>query len=77
MLRHKISVLLPTIAQEPQLLSHFIHELMSFDTSLRDNWGYDGGRGAEGWKGLTWEVLVEQDWFQKWLQVERDCEYSA
>ena len=46
---------------------------MSFDTSIRDEWGYDGAGGANGWKGLTWEVLVKQDWFGEWLQIEKDC----
>ena len=75
MLRRKIYGLLPSVSKQPQLLSHLIHELMSFDTSLRDDWGYDGGSGASGWKGLTWEVLVKKDWFGRWLQVEKDCEH--
>ncbi|KAI9823285.1 MAG: hypothetical protein M1832_002509 [Thelocarpon impressellum] len=72
MLRRKIFATLPEISGQPQLLSHFMHELMSFDTTLRDEWGYNGGNGVDGWKGLTWEVLVKKDWFGKWLQVERD-----
>ena len=76
MLRRKIVVCLPQITKQPQLLSHFIHELMNFDVSLRDDWGYDGGFGADGWKGLTWEVLVKKDWFGRWLEVEKTCQYS-
>ena len=76
MLRNKLYSLLPQIAKQPQLLSHLMHELMSFDVSIRDDWGYDGGFGADGWKGLTWEVLVRKDWFSKWLKVEKDCESS-
>ena len=73
MLRHKVSKCLPAISKQPQLLSHFIHELLSFDASLREEWGYNGGNSVEGWKGLTWEVLVEQVWFPRWLQVEKEC----
>ena len=76
MLRHKIRNFLPSIAKQPQLFSHFVHELMTFDTSIRDEWGYDGGGGADGWKGLTWEILVKQDWFGTWLQIEKDCKIS-
>jgi len=76
MLRRKIFALLPQISKQPQLLSHLLHELMSFDVSLREDWGYDGGFGAEGWKGLTWEVLVEKDWFGTWLKVEKDFALS-
>ena len=77
MLRRKIFALLPQVAKQPQLLSHLIHELMSFDSSLKDDWGYDGGCGVDGWKGLTWEVLVKRNWFGKWLQVEKDCRYHS
>lgn len=73
MLRRKIFALLPRISSQPQLLSHLIHELMSFDVSIRDEWGYDGGNTIDGWNGLTWEVLVTKDWFGRWLEVEKNC----
>ncbi|MCJ1432553.1 hypothetical protein MMC27_001910 [Xylographa pallens] len=76
MLRIKVFSLLPQIAKQPQSLSHLMHELMSFDASIRDDWGYDGGFGIDGWKGLTWEVLVKKDWFSKWLKVEKDFALS-
>lgn len=73
MLRHKIGVLLPKVAAQPQLLSHFMHEVMSFDTTIREDWRYDGGYGLQGWNGLAWEFLVQGDLFGRWLQVEKDC----
>lgn len=73
MLRTKIGSLLPKVAGQPQLLSHLMHEVMSFDSTIRDTWGYDGGYGIDGWKGLSWEFLVQGDWFGRWLQVEKDC----
>jgi hypothetical protein len=73
MLRKKIGALLPKVAGQPQLLSHLMHEVMSFDTTIREEWRYDGGFGLEGWKGLSWEFLVQADWFGRWLQVEKDC----
>ncbi|KAL8937694.1 MAG: hypothetical protein Q9216_004304 [Gyalolechia sp. 2 TL-2023] len=76
MLRQKISSVIIHIAKQPQLLSHFIHELMSFDISLREEWGYDGGCGVDGWKGLTWEVLVKGKWFDRWLEVEKNFALS-
>jgi RAD50-interacting protein 1 len=77
MLRSKIRALLPKIAGQPQLLSHLMHQVMSFDDTIRDNWGYDGGYGVDGWKGLSWEFLVQDDWFGRWLQVEKDCESAS
>ncbi|KAL2039510.1 hypothetical protein N7G274_007782 [Stereocaulon virgatum] len=76
MLRRKIFALLPRISNQPQLLSHLIHELMSFDVSVRDEWNYDGGNAIEGWKGLTWEVLVKKDSFSRWLEVEKNFALS-
>ena len=76
MLRTKILSILQQTSNQPQLLSHLIHELMSFDAKLRDDWNYEGGCGVDGWKGLTWEVLVKRDWFGKWLQVEKNCKNS-
>ncbi len=73
MLRRKVFNLLPQIAGQPQLLSHFIHEIISFDAVLRDQWDYNPGGGTAGWKGITWEVLVEKNWFATWIQVEKDC----
>ena len=76
MLRQKLNSLLPQVSAQPQLLSHVIHELMSFDTSLRDEWSYDGGNSMDGWKGLTWEILVKKAWFPRWLEVEKNFALS-
>lgn len=75
MLRRKVFTVIPHIAGQPQLLSHFIHELMNFDMSLRDEWGYDGGCGIDGWKGLTGEVLAKKQWYDRWFELEKDCAY--
>lgn len=73
MLRQKIQFVLPQITNQPQLLSHLIHELMNFDNQLRETWDYtSGAEPEEAWKGLTWEILVSKDWFSKWLQVEKE-----
>jgi RAD50-interacting protein 1 len=72
-LRTKITALLNQVGNQPQLLSHLMHELMNFDNTIRDDWGYDGGYGINGWKGLSWEFLQAGNWFGRWLQVEQDC----
>ncbi|KOS46061.1 hypothetical protein ACN38_g2974 [Penicillium nordicum] len=73
MLRHKISLLLPQISNHPQLLSHFIHELMNFDNEIRETWTYMPDPYADdNWKGVTWEVLTKQGWYDRWLEVEKD-----
>lgn len=73
MLREKISLFLPQISNYPQLLSHFIHELMKFDREMRETWNYAPDPYADdNWKGITWEVLTKQSWYDRWLQVEKD-----
>jgi hypothetical protein len=73
MLTQKISLFLPQISNYPQLLSHFIHELMKFDNEIRDTWNYMPDPYAQdNWKGMTWEVLTKQGWYDRWLQVEKD-----
>ena len=69
MLRRKVFALMPQISKQSQLISHLVHELMSFDVSLRDEWNYDGGNDIDGWEGLKWEVLVKKDWFGRWMEV--------
>ncbi|KAK3079128.1 hypothetical protein LTS18_005673, partial [Coniosporium uncinatum] len=72
MVRTKIFSLIPKVSPQPQLLSHLIDEVLKFDTTLREEWHYTGGYGAEGWKGLAWELLVQKDCFTLWLRVEKD-----
>lgn len=77
MLRSKVMSLTPVVAKQPHLFSHFVHELMVFDQSLRDEWNYDAGNIVHGWKGLTWEILGKRKWFDTWLRVEKDCEFNS
>ncbi|KAL2831063.1 TIP-1 family-domain-containing protein [Aspergillus cavernicola] len=73
MLRHKIATYLPQISTYPQLLSHFVHELMNFDNDIRETWNYlPDPYSQKDWRGITWEVLSKEGWFDRWLQVEKD-----
>ncbi|KAE9986810.1 hypothetical protein EG327_004112 [Venturia inaequalis] len=72
MVRAKIFAILPRSAAQLQLLSHLIHEIMSFDSTIREDWGYDAGNETEGWRGLAYEVLATDTWFSTWLKVEKD-----
>ncbi|KAI2866693.1 hypothetical protein CBS63078_5456 [Aspergillus niger] len=72
-LTHKIATFLPQISNHPQLLSHFMHELMNFDNEVRESWNYlPDPYSTEDWRGMTWEVLTKQGWFDRWLQVEKE-----
>jgi hypothetical protein len=76
MVRNKLLTTLPKLS-EPQLLSHLIHEVIKFDTTLREDWRYDDGSRGEPWKGLAGEILNQDEYFEKWLKVEKDCKFSA
>lgn len=73
MVKKKIFSVLPQVAKQPQLLSHTMQEIMNFDTTIREEWRYDGGFGMQGWNGLAWEVLSTDGWFEKYLQNEKNC----
>ena len=78
MVRAKLISTISQVAAQPQLLSHFIHELMTFDTTLRTDWHYTGNSLSPStpWKGMTWEVLMQHDYFTRWLHVEKDFALS-
>lgn len=72
-LQQKIITTMPLVSDHPQLLSHFMHELMRFDDEVRNMWNYTPNPyTGENWKGMTWEVLVKQDWFPRWLAIEKE-----
>ena len=72
MVRQKCLNLLPQVAENAHLLSHFVHELMEFDATLRDTWGYTPTSSPlDTWRGLTWEMLVTHGYFNAWLQGEK------
>ncbi|TGZ85375.1 hypothetical protein EX30DRAFT_314397, partial [Ascodesmis nigricans] len=74
-LRRKINSLLPEITDQAQLLSHFIHELIKFDATMREDFGYapySAEPDMTPWKGMTYEVLVVENGFDGWLHVEKE-----
>jgi RAD50-interacting protein 1 len=73
MVKNKSLAILPQVSKKPNLLSHFIHELMKFDTELRDEWQYDGGSRGQTWSGLAGEILATDHVFLQWLQAEKEC----
>ena len=77
MIETKCLSLLSQISSQPQLFSHFMKELMSFDETLRDTWHYSPSAAMlTPWKGLTWLVLDHHAYFDQWLKVEKDFALS-
>lgn len=70
-LRHHV----PQLLELPPILAHTIYQTLEFDTMLRSR-GYRP-RGVEGeWGGLSEVILGQKEWFDRWLEGERECEYS-
>ncbi|KAK4997695.1 hypothetical protein LTR66_002925 [Elasticomyces elasticus] len=72
MLRRKLSSTLPKISLQSNLFSHLMHEVMTFDTTLRETWNYAGSDLDSEWRGLAYYVLDRLDYFPRWIKVERD-----
>jgi hypothetical protein len=69
-MKEKVDSLIPKIANDPQKISQFMVQLMSFDDAIRARFNYDGGCSEFGWRGLTWKVL--DVWFDTWLEAEKN-----
>lgn len=77
MVSAKCLSLLPQLTSQPQLMSHFVHELMSFDDTLQQWWTYSPYAGPLGqWKGLTWDMLTKHNYFDAWLLLEKNFALS-
>ncbi|KAG2169047.1 hypothetical protein VTO58DRAFT_111570 [Aureobasidium pullulans] len=72
MLQRKLLLILPQVSDQPQLLSNLMHEVMSFDTTIQEEWNYTPLSPATVWRGLAHFILEKQSYFSKWLAVERD-----
>ncbi|TKA69947.1 hypothetical protein B0A55_11164 [Friedmanniomyces simplex] len=76
MLRRKLTSFTQQVDGQSQLLSHLVHEVMSFDTTLQDTYAYASVSPTMPWRGLAYFLLDTCGYFQKWLTVERDFALS-
>ncbi|KAK5069261.1 hypothetical protein LTR51_008511 [Lithohypha guttulata] len=73
MLSAKCLSVLPHLTSQPQLMSHFVRETMSFDTTLQQFWAYNPYPGPlSEWKGLAWDMLTTHGYFDSWLNLEKN-----
>jgi hypothetical protein len=69
-LRQKIRLSILSIQSQPPKVSSFMKALMNFDTSLRNEFKYDGGDPERPWKGITSEMCDEFE--DLWLSAEME-----
>ncbi|KAK9454922.1 TIP-1 family-domain-containing protein [Dipodascopsis uninucleata] len=70
-IRRKLRVQIPIILSEPQLLSHLMLETMKFDDNLRETYLFCP-YGLEEWQGITEDIMSKREWFESWLNAEKD-----
>jgi len=71
-LQRKIDRIIPDLLYNAQLLSHFMHENLVFDSTLRERYMYLPS-GKDKWAGLIQHSLSSHRVFVTWLDVEKDC----
>ena len=76
MLRRKLASVASQVENQPQLLSHLVHEVISFDTTMQESYGYAPVSPALTWRGLSYFLLDTCNYFQTWLNVEREFAMS-
>lgn len=68
-IRRKMFSLFLEVADSPQLLSHLVYEAVMFDNALKEKY-YFLPYGRQSWRGISGDLLSNEDWFQKWQAVE-------
>jgi len=71
-LQHKIDYIMPDLLKNASLLSHFVHENLLFDTTLREEYLYIPA-GKDKWDGLTQHSLKSPRVFATWRDTEKNC----
>lgn len=72
MLRRKLESFASQVSNQAQLLSHLVHKVMDFDTTLQESYTYAPISPSLSWRGLAYFLLDTCGYFQQWLGVERD-----
>ena len=76
MLRRKLGSIASQVSNQPQLLSHLVHKVMSFDTTLQETYAYSPTSPSMPWRGLAYFLLDTCGYFEQWLSVERNFALS-
>lgn len=76
MLKRKVQSVASQVSSQPQLLSHLVHEVMSFDTTLQETFAYSPASPSIPWRGLAYFLLDTCGYFDQWLAAERDFALS-
>ncbi|EME40105.1 hypothetical protein DOTSEDRAFT_91382 [Dothistroma septosporum NZE10] len=76
MVKHKLYTFASQVANQPNLLSHLVQEVIRFDMTLQDAYEYTPSSPAVPWRGMSYFLLENCGYFQQWLGAERDFAIS-
>ncbi|KAG0044363.1 hypothetical protein BGZ83_010423, partial [Gryganskiella cystojenkinii] len=68
----KIALSVLAMLSSPEILSHFIHEILKFDRTLREQELYQPPGQTTEWQGTVQVFLGNRAWLKTWLRVEKD-----
>lgn len=76
MVKRKLASFASQLSDQPSLLSHLVHEVMAFDTTISEEYSYAPVSPSVPWRGLAHFLLDTSGYFQPWLNAERDFALS-
>lgn len=76
MVQRKILSFASQVTNQPNLLSHLVHELLNFDKLMEENYDYTPESPSTPWRGMAFFLLDTSGYFQRWLDVERDFAHA-
>lgn len=72
MLKRKLASFASQLSDQASLLSHLVHEVMAFDTTISEEYSYTPTSPTVPWRGLAHYLLDTLEYFRTWLDAERD-----
>lgn len=72
MVKNKLNTVASQISTQPSLLSHLVEEVIKFDTTVQESYGYSPSAPSISWRGLSYFLLDTRGYFEKWLAAEQN-----
>jgi hypothetical protein len=76
MVQRKIVSFASQVTNQPNLLSHLVHQVLDFDKMIEENYAFTPSSPSQPWRGLAYFLLDTSGYFQRWLDVERDFAHA-
>jgi RAD50-interacting protein 1 len=76
-LQRKLRKTMPQVLQQPALVSHTIHEVLTFDQTLRERYAYTAPDTSAFKLGLAQVIVGNSEWFNAWLNMEKQCTFPV